>query len=151
LLAQLTTRTRSSPTENFNTQLRTKLLPPRRQDALSGGGSYRLRDTGQGLNRVQPAPRLRPHMDGLIKRAAAEAAAQAQAQAQAQAHVQVQVHAQWVGSAVVHLGDHCVPNALIFLDKYIQVMGAPLFRLMTWCSACLLFFCLVIPLVYHLL
>ena len=34
--------------------------------------------------------------------------------------VRAQQLGQWVGSAVIHLGDHNVPNALLFIDKYTQ-------------------------------
>ncbi|KAG8759447.1 hypothetical protein FRC14_005927 [Serendipita sp. 396] len=71
-------------------------------DLLSETISYRLRDTGQGLNRVQPAPKTARKMHNILHRA--------------QANI-----GYWVGSSVVHMGDHNVPNAHFFLDKYTQV------------------------------
>ncbi|KAL6752973.1 hypothetical protein V8C86DRAFT_1813438 [Haematococcus lacustris] len=71
-------------------------------DLLREGNSYRLTDTGQGLNRVQPAPCVSRAMHGILARCQERIGT-------------------WVGSSVVHLGDHNVPNALMFMDKYIQV------------------------------
>jgi hypothetical protein len=68
-------------------------------DLLAPGNGYRLADTGQGLNRVQAAPRTSRAMHALLGR------------------VQGRLGS-WVGSSVVHLGDHNVPNALFFLTKY---------------------------------
>jgi len=56
------------------------------QDLLS---SYHvLRDTGQGLNRVQKCPSISRAMQAVIARA------------------QNRIGGGWVGSSVVHLGDH---------------------------------------------
>ena len=56
------------------------------QDLLS---SYHvLRDTGQGLNRVQKCPSIGRTMANVISRA------------------QGRISGGWIGSSVVHLGDH---------------------------------------------
>ena len=71
-------------------------------DLLSENVPYRLRDTGQGLNRVQAAPKTSRMMYAILHRAQKSVGS-------------------WVGSSVVHMGDHNVPNALIFIDKYSQI------------------------------
>ena len=71
-------------------------------DLLSETCPYRLRDTGQGLNRVQAAPGVSRIMHSILNRAQ-------------------QKMGYWVGSSVIHLGDHNVPNAFMFIDKYSQI------------------------------
>ena len=68
-------------------------------DLLDAANPHRLSNTGQGLQRVQQAPRVGGAMRALL------------------AAVQARLGS-WVGSSVVHLGDHNVPNALFFLIKY---------------------------------
>lgn len=65
----------------------------------------RLRDTGQGYNRVQACPRISNAMRSIIHTC----------------HLECESTGGWVGSSVVHLGDRNVPNALVFIDKYTQV------------------------------
>ena len=71
------------------------------EDLLSESVTYSLQDTGQGMQRVQQSPRTYKSMQKILSR------------------VQGKVN-QWVGSSVIHLGDHNVPNALSFIDKYTQ-------------------------------
>ena len=63
---------------------------------------YHKRFCLQGLNRVQQAPSVSKAMHNILHRC------------------QRQIGS-WVGSSVIHLGDHNVPNALMFIDKYTQV------------------------------
>lgn len=72
------------------------------QDLLSEVVPYRLRDTGQGLNRVQAAPKTLRMMHTILQRAQRSVGS-------------------WVGSSAIHMGDHNVPNALMFIDKYSQI------------------------------
>lgn len=72
-------------------------------DLLAPRPGYRLQNTGQGLHRVQPAPAVAARMAAILARC------------------QARLGGGWVGSSVVHLGDHNVPNALTFIDKYNQV------------------------------
>eukprot|EP00937_MAST-01D_sp_MAST-1D-sp2_P001513 g1513.t1 len=67
-----------------------------------GARPYTLRQTGQGVQRVQPAVRVARLMRRILERVRAKTGA-------------------WVGLSVVHLGDDDVPNALFFLDKYCQL------------------------------
>eukprot|EP00899_Mesostigma_viride_P025279 jgi/Mesvir1/5936/Mv00701-RA.2 len=73
------------------------------EDLLAERNHYALRDTGQGLNRVQAAPSVSRSIQRILY------------------NMQRRVGGDWVGSSVIHLGDHNVPNALIFIDKYTQV------------------------------
>ena len=73
------------------------------QDLLDPSNPYEQRDTGQGLQRVQEAPRTRAALLELLRA------------------TQLKASGGWVGSSLVHLGDSNVPNALLFIDKYSQV------------------------------
>jgi len=72
------------------------------EDLLDEEHAYELTDTGQGLQRVQKSQRSVVAMQKILQK------------------VQRKVGG-WIGSSTVHLGDHNVPNALMFIDKYIQV------------------------------
>ena len=71
-------------------------------DLLDPLNPYVRTETGQGLQRVQKSPRLLKLMTDLLRR------------------VQLRLGG-WVGSSTIHLGDENVPNALMFIDKYLQV------------------------------
>lgn len=79
------------------------------QDLLSPDVSYRLRDTGQGLNRVQAAPKTNWMMHAILHRAQTDIGS-------------------WVGSSAIHMGDHNVPNALMFIGKYFKLWFLPSIR-----------------------
>lgn len=65
--------------------------------------SYKLVDTGQGLQRIKAAPQTLRWMYRIIL------------------EVQRRTPVTFIGSLAVHIADTAVPLALTFLDKYIQV------------------------------
>ena len=71
-------------------------------DLLRASNPYEQRDTGQGLQRVQQSPRTYKAMQEILQ------------------CTQQQVR-RWIGSSMIHMGDHNVPNALMFIDKYTQI------------------------------
>ncbi|CAM9297574.1 unnamed protein product [Choristocarpus tenellus] len=72
-------------------------------ELLNSYNFYYIENTGQGFQRIQDAPRVSRRMEYCINR------------------VKRKMRMYWVGSSCVHLGDHCVPNALVFLEKYAQI------------------------------
>ncbi|KAI8977476.1 hypothetical protein BDF20DRAFT_875109 [Mycotypha africana] len=71
-------------------------------DLVASGSPYRLTNTGQGLQRIQPCPNVSRVVHKILNRVHKKCGS-------------------WVGSSVVHLGDRDVPNAFMFIDKYNQV------------------------------
>ncbi|GAN04440.1 conserved hypothetical protein [Mucor ambiguus] len=69
---------------------------------LISPSAYRLTNTGQGLQRIQPCPNVSRVIHKILNRAHKKCGS-------------------WVGSSVVHLGDKNVPNSFMFIDKYNQV------------------------------
>ncbi|GMM35301.1 hypothetical protein DASC09_026260 [Saccharomycopsis crataegensis] len=71
-------------------------------DLLNNSNVYKLTETGQGLNRVKSCPTLYRQMFNIVELVKKKSG-------------------YWIGSSYIHLGDSTVPNALFFLDKYLQV------------------------------
>lgn len=67
---------------------------------------YRLVDTGQGYQRLQSCPNVGNEMHDILHKIM---------------HSERSRGFYWAGLSVIHLGDRDVPNALVFIDKYVQI------------------------------
>jgi hypothetical protein len=110
LEAQLRNHTIDAPCRHVSSVVARRARPPVRVHSISAG-RYRSRtqsrsgcavplDTRKGSNLVSGAPKTSRMMHAILGRAQ-------------------QSIGSWVGSAVVHLGDRDVPNALTFIGKLI--------------------------------
>lgn len=82
---------------------------------------YELKDTGQGLQRVQRAPRVFAAMHDILAYTQRQLTLSSEGNVHTVSSGNQGYNRNWVGTSVVHLGDHNVPNALVFIDKYAQV------------------------------
>lgn len=82
---------------------------------------YELKDTGQGLQRVQRAPRVFAAMHDILTYTQRQLTLTSEGNVHVVSSGNQGYNRNWVGTSVVHLGDHNVPNALVFIDKYAQV------------------------------
>jgi hypothetical protein len=102
-------------------------------DLLGNGGHYRLCQTGQGLHRVQSAPRVSSIMSRILGKVKSEVRGGSTSSNSGSSSTTTSTFSrwtnwggrgggrEWIGLSVVHLGDRDVPNALVFIDKYTQV------------------------------
>lgn len=92
------------------------------QDLLNSSAvPYELKDTGQGLQRVQKAPRVYSAMHDILAHTQRQLSLSSIGNVHTVSSGNSGFESNWVGTSVVHLGDHNVPNALVFIDKYAQV------------------------------
>lgn len=71
-------------------------------DLFDSKNEYQLKDTGQGLNRVQYSPKVLKEMEKILFKTKNKLGS-------------------WIGESTIHLGDDNVPNSLMFIDKYTQI------------------------------
>lgn len=89
-------------------------------DLLSGDAPYDLRDTGQGLQRVQACPRTYSAMLAILRDERADAARGArmpehETKTSANGVSHRESGSDWVGSSMIHMGDHNV-RAIVILE-----------------------------------
>ena len=91
------------------------------EDLFDARNPYRLRNTGQGLNRMQSAPRVQRAMGDCLRKVKAEVTQPSMSMVGRGLQAMGFRPQGWVGLSVVHLGDVDVPNAFVFINKYTQV------------------------------
>lgn len=81
---------------------------------------YRLCNTGQGLHRVQSAPRVAAEMQRILSMVQSSVRSPSTASSSLWRKFTGWGKG-WIGLSTVHLGDRDVPNSFVFINKYTQV------------------------------